>query len=426
MRMLTADTALMDLIVDEEKNPAFFRKMKAAIEAYHDPETGTRPYAQAFEQHAQKHPIKGGRTALTDILREALDEKGELGPYPLHALVTKCKTLGASVVTGGSASNTLSTVAETLEDGLLHVTQLCGLGVGPLSRDIRSSFSERNYRFAPPANENALCPFSIILNAKGKRRVFTHPGTVKETTTVEACKDELAASYDAILLSGSLIDKMPDIYHALLKKSEQVKELYVSLPTKLAITEKHTDAMCDLVGRADVVLSNIVELSWLAHAVDARYPVIDDEKESLPKEDIDAVLGWLQKRLQREGKPQATALITMSKHGAALIDDKGIHTFPVWQKDAPILSTTGGGDAGYAGYLAARLKGLGPQQAAQMAMAFAADCIRWEESRIPHPHEVFAQALDDPRLQGAYDAGYATAHGGAVAGLYEQRVAGRV
>jgi sugar/nucleoside kinase (ribokinase family) len=69
-----------------------------------------------------------------------------------------------------------------------------------------------------------------------------------------------------------------------------------------------------------------------------------------------------------------TAIITMGDRGAVLVTD-GLRLRAESYR-MPFVDGTGGGDAFAAGYMAALLKGLGPEESLRMASAVGASCVR--------------------------------------------------
>jgi ribokinase len=205
----------------------------------------------------------------------------------------------------------------------------------------------------------------ILVEADGENRIAIAPGVLDELTPAHICAFSPTLAAADILLT-SLEIPLPAVREALrIARTAGVTTVLNPAPS-LTID----DATFALV---DHLIPNRTEAEVLSQADASASP--------------DTLLGALRERMGR-----GVIVLTLGGDGAIVDDGAGRHHLP--SHPAPVVDTTGAGDAFSAGYAVAIAEGASARDAAAFAMGCGAFAVTRPEvlAGLPRRHEVMARA----------------------------------
>lgn len=259
-------------------------------------------------------------------------------------------------VPGGSSANTLATLARLLPGETAITFLTAGEGVP------RQALEAAGITVIGPATAQTATSYVTVWPG-GQRAIATWRGNVREVLTPDLITGAMVENADVLFVQGSLWDKLDPAFADKLVElaTHHGKKLWLTLPTRPALSAQEQRQFLGLISRADIVLGNDEELSRVY---------------DLPP---DAAL----EKLKDECR---LALITCAGRGAVAVSGGKLLSF-----NAPgvtperIVSTLGAGDTAYAGFLAGHMKGLPVARCGEIAMRLAAEKLKTTEARLPDP-----------------------------------------
>ncbi len=331
-----------------------------------------------LESLVKKYDLKaGGKAALTDEQFEEFSQAVQ--GYPV------------TMLPGGSSSNVLATLSKLFGKDNVNVKFIGVVGDDVYSKGIKSSLKEAGIKLLPDSNTyKNFSPQTavsyVILLPNGERTIATHTGNAKSILKPDIITDELVKNTDAMLVQGSLWQKLdPNFADKLLDmRWKHNKELWLALPTHAKFGEEKAEQFQWLVTSANVVLGNDEELARIYHT---------SPDEALVKLQQVFKEHNVLEREGRSGGKKPVGFITRGKKGSVVVTEDGIkEILPYPIKVEEIKNTLGAGDTAFAGFAAGYIKALPNETSAKIAMALASEKLRYNGPRLENPRESLRKA----------------------------------
>lgn len=345
-RILSTDLLIADLIAPVDSQPALLELMETF------------------------HLAPGGKRSLED---------GEA-----EAFRAAFKDMPCVVAPGGSSANVLTTLT-----GLLTKTvevRFVGIaGEGAYGAMIREAMKQAHITLIPEHVPHGVktqeAVSYVFVSPDGQCTLATHPGNARAVLKPALLPEHVVEHCDVVLAQGSLWRKFntefADRLYALTVKHG--RSLWLTLPTQPHITPTERDKILEAIPHAQLILGNEGELVRMFGGT---------TPEALKK---------LQQVMRggavEGGWPPSMAFITLGERGAVMVSRDAVQQFlPAEIPGGVILTTIGAGDTCYAGFAAGFLRGLSPQDAAQIGLTLAAHKLAVGGPRLASPLEVLRKS----------------------------------
>ncbi|XP_076249509.1 adenosine kinase [Calliopsis andreniformis] len=266
---------------------------------------------------------------------------------------------------GGSAQNSMRILQWLFDDTFKHQ---CSIYCGGLGNDLRGAMLENLVRSAGVDARYAVHPTlptgeCIALVNESSRCLVANIGAAAVYTLDDLKKSNLSLdTIKIIYIEGFFITHSFPVAKELVKQAEERNIIIVFNLNGLYIFKDHYAAICEMVGHAKIVFGNRREMEALAQSLNIKYDDVIDIPfllNSLKRITVNAYsithVDWL-----RHG-----GIFVMTQGGSApaiTVWGKGqsVQVEP-FKPEAPIIDTTGAGDALVAGFLAGVLAQWEPQ-----------------------------------------------------------------
>ena len=254
-----------------------------------------------------------------------------------------------------------------------EVALLTATGEGSMSAGMRAAWAEQGISdrlaFTLPGTEPGL--YMIELDAAGDRTFHywrsASPARQWLRRLVQAGGAEALAGADLVFLSGlsvAILDPADRIEAAQLIAALRGKVGLIAFDTNIrpalwgGVAEAARAALIPMIAAADIVRASRDDAAWLFGATD-------------PAEQAAALHGAGARELA----------LTLDAQGCALSNGGELVCLPA--PPTQVRDTSGAGDSFNGGYLAARLAGAAPAQAAEAGLAVASRVVTWPGAIAP-------------------------------------------
>ncbi|XP_029174849.1 adenosine kinase-like [Nylanderia fulva] len=295
---------------------------------------------------------------------------------------------------GGSAQNTLRILQWLCDE--THESQI-GTFYGGIGNDQKGSILEKlvritgvDVRYAVhPTLSTGLC---VSLVYESSRSLVANLGAANVYTLDDLKKANLQLdSMKIIYIEGFFITHSLDVAKELVKQAQEKNIIIAFNLSGLYIFQDHQAAICEMVGHAKIVFGNAREMIALAQALNVKYDDVTDIPfllNSLKRITVDVSSGNSKDWLADDG------IFIMTRGGSApaiIVWGKGqsVQIPPIVPK-APIVDTTGAGDALVAGFLAGVLAHWDPKNCLELGCKVASYMITRLGVTLPSsiPHDL--------------------------------------
>jgi sugar/nucleoside kinase (ribokinase family) len=315
--------------------------------------------------------ILGMGNALVDVLIRIHDDaflqtqnlpKGSMQLVDVDTaskLIKSTNTLNRTVVSGGSAANTISGLAQLGVETAF---------VGKVSDDeYGNAFSSdlQNHHVSPCLiidKNNRMSGFcTVFISPDGERTMATYLGVAAELNT-DDISDDIFNGYDVFHIEGYLLQNHDLIYKAITTAKKQGLEVSLDLAS-YNIVEENRDFLNIIIEKyVDIVFAN------------------EEEATRLTEMSVDNSLLYLAKRTN-------IAVVKIGSKGSLIMQDgqkEIINVFP-----ANCIDTTGAGDLYASGFLYGYANKYDLQRCGKMGSYLASRIV--EEIGPKFPHEKWYQ-----------------------------------
>lgn len=368
------------------------------------------PEELAGKDVASRAKYQALNAMIDEVLAEQKVQRGQKAKLTKEQFIEIAKLtsgLTTKVEPGGSTANTLTTLKKLL--GKEVEAEMIGVvGEDRDSQIIRAGLEQADIKLIPAREEiKGAIPesaLSFVFTTKGgQRTILTYPGNARDLIKSETITSGLVGKTDIVFMQGSMWEKfdeaVPDkIMHE--RWNADAKEIWLALPTHAKFRDNMPpERYRKLIPSADVVLGNIEEL-----------------KRIYETEDFGAAIAKLQEALRardtvlaREFKsPHAKepiGFITRGAEGATVVTKdrtydvsaSDLSRLPRGDDGKPIIFELGAGDSSYAGFLAAHMAGLSPEQCGTLGMQVAGAKLQFNSARMPDPREAVSKFSESGR-----------------------------
>ncbi|KAL6425938.1 hypothetical protein ACFW04_008919 [Cataglyphis niger] len=280
---------------------------------------------------------------------------------------------------GGSAQNTLRILQWLCDE--THESQI-GTFYGGIGSDQQGSILEKlvritgvDVRYAVHSTlPTGLC---VSLVYESSRSLVANLGAANIYTLNDLKKANLQLdSLKIIYIEGYFITHSLDVAKELVKRAQEKNIIIAFNLSGVYIFQDHQAAICEMVGHAKIVFGNAREMIALAQALNVKYDDVTDIPfllNSLKRITVDVSSGHSKDWLTDDG------IFIMTRGGCApaiIVWGKGqsVQIPPIVPK-APIVDTTGAGDALVAGFLAGVLAHWDPKSCLELGCKVASYMI---------------------------------------------------
>ncbi|EZA60860.1 hypothetical protein DMN91_008028 [Ooceraea biroi] len=280
---------------------------------------------------------------------------------------------------GGSAQNTMRILQWLCDD--THESQI-GIFHGGLGNDQNGSILEKLVRISGVDVRYAIHPtlptgLCVSLVHDTSRSLVANLGAANVYTLDDLKKANLRLdNVKVIYIEGYFITHSLDVAKELVKRAQETNIIIAFNLSGLYIFQNHHAAICEMVGYAKIVFGNAREMIALAQALNVKYDDVTDIPfllNSLKRITVDISSASCKDWLADDG------IFVMTRGGSApaiIVWGKGqsIQIPPISPK-APIVDTTGAGDALVAGFLAGVLAHWDPKNCLELGCKVASYMI---------------------------------------------------
>lgn len=310
--------------------------------------------------------ILGMGNALVDVLIRIDDDsflqmqnlpKGSMQLVDVDTaskLAKTTNTLNRTIVSGGSAANTVFALARLGIDTAF---------VGKVSNDeFGNAFSSdlQNHHVAPRLitdKNNKMSGFcTAFISPDGERTMATYLGVAAELDT-DDISDDIFNGYDVFHIEGYLLQNHDLIYKAITTAKKQGLEVSLDLAS-YNIVEENRDFLNTIIEKhVDIVFAN------------------EEEAITLTKMSVDNSLSYLAERTN-------IAVVKIGNKGSLIMQDEQkeiINIFP-----ANCIDTTGAGDLYASGFLYGYANHYNLQRCGKMGSYLASQIVEEIGPKFPH------------------------------------------
>ncbi|XP_012219629.1 uncharacterized protein [Linepithema humile] len=280
---------------------------------------------------------------------------------------------------GGSAQNTMR-ILQWLCDETREFQ--VGTFYGGLGNDHKGSVLEKLVRLAGVDVKYAVHPtlptgLCVALVHDTSRSLVANLGAANVYTLDDLKKTNLQLdTVKIIYIEGYFITHSLDVAQELVKQAREKNIIIAFNLSGLYIFQDHHAAICEMVGNAKIVFGNAREMIALAQALNVKYNDVTDIPfllNSLKRITVDISSANSKDWLAEDG------IFIMTRGGSApaiIVWGKGqsVQVTPITPK-APIMDTTGAGDALVAGFLAGVLAHWDPKSCLELGCKVASYMI---------------------------------------------------